>query len=115
MHPDATDRTSGLHAPSAAPREAASREIARTRAPATTDRGTTPLLTAAQLADRWQVPVRTVYAWAKRNTIPHYRAGRLLRFDPVEVEQHSRRHGFVHEVATNPEHPGESAFALLTA
>lgn len=76
---------------------------------------TATLLTAAQLADRWQVPVRTIYAWAKRNKIPHYRAGRLLRFDPSEVEQHCRRAGFAEEVVPDDVHPGESAFALLTA
>ena len=73
------------------------------------------LLTAAQLAERWQIPVRTIYAWAKRNAIPHYRAGRLLRFDPAEVEDHFRNHGFAGEVVADAEHPGESAFALLSA
>ena len=61
------------------------------------------------------MPVRTVYAWAKRNAIPHYRAGRLLRFDPVEVDEHLRAHGFADEVVADPERPGESAFALLRA
>lgn len=76
---------------------------------------TATLLTAAQLAERWQVPVRTIYAWAKRDEIPHYRAGRLLRFDPAEVEEHCRRVSFVDEIVPDEEHPGESAFALLTA
>ena len=76
---------------------------------------TRALLTAAQLAERWQVPVRTVYAWAKRNAIPHYRAGRLLRFDPVEVEEHFRAQGYADEIPADPERPGESAFALLRA
>lgn len=82
---------------------------------ATTDGGQVTLLTAAQLAKRWQVPVGTVYAWARRNAIPHYRAGRLLRFDPVEVDEYFRRQGFAEEVAANPERPGESAFTLLGA
>lgn len=76
---------------------------------------TATLLTAAQLADRWQVPVRTIYAWARRNEIPHYRVGRLLRFDPDEVQQHCRRAGFAEEVVPDDVRPGESAFALLTA
>ena len=75
--------------------------------------GTTTLVTATQLAERWQVPVRTVYAWARRNAIPHYRAGRMLRFDLMEVEEYFRSHGFAEEVASDPERPGESAFALL--
>ena len=73
---------------------------------------TATLLTAAQLADRWQVPVRTIYAWARRNAIPHYRAGRLFRFDPAEVEDHFRNHGFAAEVVADAERPGESAFTL---
>lgn len=73
------------------------------------------LLTAAQLADRWQVPVRTIYAWARRNEIPHYRAGRLLRFHPDEIAAHCRRTGFVSKVVPDQDHPGESAFDLLTA
>lgn len=76
--------------------------------------GTTGLLTATQLAELWQVPVRTVYAWAKRNAVPHYRAGRLLRFDAVAVEEHFRRHGFADEIEPDAERPGESAFALLS-
>lgn len=79
-----------------------------------TNADTATLMTAAQLAERWQVPVRTVYAWAKRNAIPHYRAGRLLRFDPVEVEEHFRRHGLANEVIADPQRPGESAFELLS-
>ena len=76
--------------------------------------GTTPLLTARQLAERWQVPVRTVYAWAKRNAVPHYRAGRLLRFDAVAIEEHFRRHGFAYEIEPDADRPGESAFELLS-
>lgn len=74
-----------------------------------------PMMTAAQLAERWQVPVQTVYAWARRNVLPHYRAGRLLRFDPGEVEEHFRRTGVVVEVEADNDHPGESAFRFLTS
>ncbi len=73
------------------------------------------LLTAAQLADQWQIPVRTIYAWTKRNAIPHYRAGRLLRFDPAEVADHFRQGGFAVELTDDPDRPGESAFDLLSA
>jgi excisionase family DNA binding protein len=83
--------------------------------PETTHPHNAILLTAAQLAERWQVPIRTVYAWARRNAVPHYRAGRLLRFDPIAVEEHFRRHGFAEELVADPERPGESAFSLLKA
>ncbi len=73
------------------------------------------LLTAAQLAERWQIPVRTIYAWARRNAIPHYRAGRLLRFDPDEVAYHFRQVGFAVDLVGDPDRPGESAFELLSA
>lgn len=75
---------------------------------------TPALLTATQLAERWQVPVRTVYAWARRSAVPHYRAGRLLRFDPVAVADHFQRHGFADEIVPVADRPGESAFALLS-
>lgn len=79
------------------------------------DAAASTLLTAVQLSERWQVPVRTIYAWAKRNEIPHYRVGRLLRFDFAEVQSHCRRAGFAEKIVPVDEHPGESAFTLLTA
>ena len=80
-----------------------------------TDSEASPLLTATQLAARWRIPVRTIYAWARSNTIPHYRAGRLLRFDTTEVEEHFRSTGVVGEVVPDGDRPGEAAFSLLTA
>lgn len=112
---EATGKARERHAHRVDVRGAARHEFPEPDARVATDGGTTTLLTAAQLAERWQVPVRTVYAWASRNAIPHYRAGRLLRFDPLEVEEHFRRHGFADEVAADPERPGESAFTLLSA
>lgn len=109
----AIDKAGERPATDAASREARRNEARESEARVATDAGSAALLTAAQLAGRWQVPVRTIYAWAKRNVIPHYRAGRLLRFDPDEVEEHFRHHGFADEVAADPERPGESAFALL--
>lgn len=91
-------------------------EAGRTRpgwSPSRTD--ASGYLTASQLAERWQVPITTIYAWARRNLIPHYRAGRLLRFDAHEVEECFRRQGFAEEIVADDEHPGESAFSLLTA
>jgi excisionase family DNA binding protein len=94
--------------------DAISRHVGEAEPVGYPEAGTTALLTARQLAERWQVPVRTVYAWAKRNAVPHYRAGRLLRFDAVAVEEHFRRHGFADEIEPDADRPGESAFALLS-
>ena len=82
-----------------------------------TRRSTEPqiLFTAQQLAARWQVPVSTVYAWARRNEIPHYRAGRLLRFDPTEVAEQFRPSPSPQALNPDEVHPGEAAFGLLTA
>lgn len=93
------DKTGERHATDATSREAGRNEAVAFEAQAETDAGPAALVTAAQLAARWHVPVRTIHAWARRTAIPHYRVGRLLRFDPDEVEQHFRRHGFVDEVA----------------
>ena len=46
------------------------------------------LLTAEELADRWQIKPATVYALARKGTIPTVRLGpRLVRFRLVEVER----------------------------
>ena len=115
VHAEATSEQ-GERAPlGTAPRGLADSAVAGSVTGAGKNRGTGTLVTAAQLADRWQVPVRTVYAWAKRNSIPHYRAGRLLRFDPVEVDEHFRGQGFADRLPADPDRPGESAFDLLSA
>lgn len=111
MH--ATDKAGGRQVTDAASRRTGRNQAGQLEARVAADADTATLMTAAQLAERWQVPVRTVYAWAKRNAIPHYRAGRLLRFDPVEVEEYFRRHGLANEVVADPQRPGESAFELL--
>lgn len=111
MH--AMDKAGRRQATDAASRRTGRNQAGDLEARVATNADTATLMTAAQLAERWQVPVRTVYAWAKRNAIPHYRAGRLLRFDPVEVEEHFRRHGLGNEVLADPQRLGESAFELL--
>lgn len=40
----------------------------------------------ATLAERLQVKRSTLYAWAEQGNIPHLKLGRLLRFDPDEIE-----------------------------
>ncbi len=44
------------------------------------------LISADELAQRLGVPPVTVYSWAKRGKIPHYKLGRSVRFDQVEIE-----------------------------
>ena len=46
-----------------------------------------PLLTAEQLADRWQVPKAHVYALSRRDVIPVVRLGKYYRYrlDAIEA------------------------------
>ena len=43
-------------------------------------------LDIAALAERLRIKRSTLYAWAEQGTIPHLKLGRLLRFDPDEIE-----------------------------
>ena len=43
-------------------------------------------LDIAALAERLRIKRSTLYAWAGQGTIPHVKLGRLLRFDPDEIE-----------------------------
>lgn len=47
----------------------------------------TQLLTADELAGRWQVPASHVYRLARDGRIPVVRLGRYVRFRPEAVEQ----------------------------
>lgn len=38
------------------------------------------------LAERLKIKPSTLYVWAERGFIPHLKLGRLLRFDPDEIE-----------------------------
>jgi excisionase family DNA binding protein len=40
----------------------------------------------AALEECLRVKRSTLYAWAEQGTIPHLKLGRLLRFDPDEIE-----------------------------
>lgn len=44
---------------------------------------TAPLMTAEQLAERWQVPVSQVYRLTREGSCPHVRLGRYYRY-PIE-------------------------------
>ena len=56
-------------------------------------------LNIAVLAERLLVKRSTLYAWVEQGTIPHLRLGRLLRFDPDEIEVWLQ----AHRQETNPE------------
>src|SRR5215813_1608485 len=44
-------------------------------------------LTVAQLAQRLQVSVSTIYGWVDRDYIPFLMAGDLVRFDPAAIHK----------------------------
>lgn len=43
-------------------------------------------LDVTTLAERLGIKRSTLYAWAEQGTIPHVKLGRLLRFDPDEID-----------------------------
>lgn len=45
------------------------------------------LLTAEQLADRFQVPVSQIYRLTRDGTLPAVRLGRYYRYSPAAIEQ----------------------------
>src|SRR5690348_8721558 len=49
-------------------------------------------LDIAALAERLWIKRSTLYAWAAQGTIPHLKLGRLLRFDPEEIEAWLQTH-----------------------
>lgn len=51
------------------------------------------LLTAEQLAERWQIKPSTVYSLTRRGAIPTVRLGRLYRYRLAAVEDYERAGG----------------------
>lgn len=49
-------------------------------------------LDIAALAERLWIKRSTLYAWAAQGSIPHFKLGRLLRFDPDEIEAWLQTH-----------------------
>ena len=60
-------------------------------------------LNIAALTERLLVKRSTLYAWAEQGTIPHLKLGRLLRFDPDEIEAWLQAHR--QEVTPEPTPP----------
>jgi len=48
------------------------------------------LLTAEQLAERWQVPTSQVYRLVRNGQVPCVRLGRYVRFNPAAIEAFER-------------------------
>lgn len=89
-----TARTDGTRLPLA---DAVGADVRRTTgAQALTDAGNQPradatrLLTAAQVAERWQVRTKQVYALVNRGDVPCIRIGRYRRFRLEAVEAWER-------------------------
>jgi len=72
------------------------------RAPAPSDIGATfkrenmsetlPYLVSAEyLAAQLSISYRSILRWAKERKMPHYRFGKLVRFDPEEVREWLRQ------------------------
>ena len=57
------------------------------RDPAADARLTEGLLTAAELARRWAVSVKTLRRWMTAEGLPSVRVGRLVRFEPGDVSR----------------------------
>lgn len=55
------------------------------------------------LAERLRIKRSTLYVWAEQGTIPHLKLGRLLRFDPDEIEVWLQAHR--QEVTPEPTPP----------
>jgi excisionase family DNA binding protein len=59
----------------------------------------TRLLTAQQVAERWQVEASQVYRLARAGRLPCVRIGRWRRFRLEDVEEFERTGGVDHEAA----------------
>ena len=57
------------------------------RDPAADARLTEGLLTAAELARRWAISVKTLRRWMGAEGLPSIRVGRLVRFEPGDVSR----------------------------
>ncbi len=73
-------------------------------------------LDIAALAERLLIKRSTLYAWAEQGTIPHLKLGRLLRFDPDEIEawlQDHRRDGIPEPTSHRRQHRIDHVDALI--
>jgi excisionase family DNA binding protein len=61
------------------------------------------LLNVRKVSEWLQVKPSTIYLWAEQGMIPHLKLGRLLRFDPDEIEAWLQAHR--QEVTPEPTPP----------
>ena len=74
------------------------------------------LLTVKEVSKRLQVKPSTIYRWAEQGIIPHLKLGRLLRFDPDEIEawiQDRRRNGILEPTPPRRRHGTDRVDALI--
>jgi len=73
-------------------------------------------LDVAALAERLLIKRSTLYSWAEQGTIPHLKLGRLLRFDPDEIEawlQDHRRDGIPEPTSHRRQHGTDNVDTLI--
>ena len=69
------------------------------------------------LAERLQIKRSTLYAWAEQGTLPYLRLGRLLRFDPDEIEAwlQDHRQECIPELTSHRRQNGTDSIDILIA
>jgi excisionase family DNA binding protein len=70
----------------------------------------------AALAEHLRIKRSTLYSWAEQGTIPHVKLGRLLRFDPDEIEawlQDHRREGIPEPTSPRRRHGTDNVDILI--
>ncbi len=50
------------------------------------------LITVKELSELTSIKEATIYLWAAKGDIPHYKIGQLVRFNPKEVEDWLEKH-----------------------
>jgi len=73
-------------------------------------------LDIASLAERLRIKRSTLYAWAEQGAIPYLKLGRLLRFDPDEIEawlQAHRQEAIPEPASPRRRHGADNVDALI--
>ena len=74
-------------------------------------------LNITTLAERLAIKRSTLYAWAEQGSIPHLKLGRLLRFDPDEIDRwlHAHRRDGTPEPTLRQHRSGTDCVDVLIA
>lgn len=73
-------------------------------------------LTIKDVSKMLQIKPATFYVWVAQGTIPHLKLGRLLRFDPDEIEawlKNHRREGIPEPASPRRRHGTDHVDALI--